>query len=356
MQVSLYDSFGQIPLAQNEWNALTQRSTTDTIFQTHQWANAWWKTFGERHKLLYLAVEDAGQLRGFAPLMTASTSVAGETLFFLADANSDYCDFTTNGNRYAVLDAVVGYFAREHTGWESITLHNVPEQSTTLAALTTLCAKHGLSTCLSQRVAAPRIDFNTDDHGFKLKYSVRRHCNRMERLGHVQFRILQDKKDLPRMLDTLYEQHIARYRYKGRRSLFENPLCRSFYATLASDLMDAGWLHFSELTLDDRTLAIHYGFEYNKVLTWYKPAFDIGHRQYSPGTVLIKHLIDYARDRQLDALDFTIGDEPFKERFSNAVNYNRNLYIYRNQPSARIHTLKDKAIMAAKHLLSAFGD
>lgn len=355
MQIRIYDNFSQIPLARDEWNALIHRSATTTIFQTHQWASAWWQIFGDRHKLLYMAVEDAGQIRGFAPLMAASTGGAGNALHFLADANSDYCDFASDGNRYAVLDTLVRYFAREHAGWDSLTLRNIPEQSPTLAALMTLCMKHGLWPHLSRRIAAPRIVFAPDDREFKLKYSVRRHCNRMERLGKVEFRILHDRRDLPRMLDALYEQHVGRYQLKGEHSLFENTQFRSFYALLANELMDAGWLHFSELLLDDQPIALHYGFKYNKVLTWYKPAFDITHRQYSPGTVLIKHLIDYASEHRLDALDFTIGNEPFKDRFSNAVNYNRNLTIYRNRPSAYFDAMKDKAFVAAKQIMTALG-
>lgn len=354
MRIAIHDSLDRIPLDRDGWNALVRHSPTNTVFQTHQWANAWWKTFGDRYKLRYLTLEHSGLLAGFAPLM-AVPGVTGDTLHFLADTNSDYCDFAAEGNRYACLDAVMGFLAHEHRDWDSLVLTNIPEQSPNLAALMTLCAKHGLWPRLSRRFAAPRIRFATDSPGFRLKYSVRRHCNRMERLGKVEFRIVQDKHELPRMLDTLYEQHIGRYRLKGQRSLFENALCRRFYANLSEELLDAGWLHFSELLLDGRTVATHFGFEYAKVLTWYKPAFDIAQRQYSPGTVLLKHLIDYALKHRLDALDFTIGDEPFKDRFSNTVCYNRNLTIYRSRSSVCCHTARDKIVSIAKRLIAHMG-
>lgn len=353
MQITIHDNFDHIPLQREAWNTLVQNSPTNTIFQTHQWANAWWKTFGERHKLRYLTIEEGGRTRGFAPLMTVPSAATGKTLHFLANTNSDYCDFASEGNQYAVLDNMVRFLAHEHRDWDCLILHNIPEQSPTLAALTTSCAKYGLWSRLSRRCVAPRIGFDSAGNGFNLKYSVRRHCNRMERLGKVEFHVLQDKRDLPRMLETLFAQHIGRYRHKGEPSLFENPLCRRFYSHLASELLDAGWLHFSELRLDDRPVASHFGFEYNKVLTWYKPAFDVAHRQYSPGTVLLKHLIDYARKHRLDALDFTIGDESFKERFSNTVHYNRNLTIYKSRSAVCCHAMRDKAVSTIKHLLNA---
>lgn len=354
MQIAIYDSFDRIPLERNDWNTLIRHSPTNTVFQTHQWANAWWKTFGGHYRLRYLSIEDGGRLSGFAPLM-AMPSTTGDTLHFLADANSDYCDFAAEGNRYAALDAVVKFLAYELRGWDSLVLHNLPEQSPNLAALMTLCAKHGLWPRLSRRFAAPRIRFDADGQDFRLKYSVRRHCNRMERIGRVEFRLVSEKRDLPRLLAILYEQHIARYRHKGERSLFENALSRQFYANLAEELLDAGWLHFSELLLDGRTIATHFGFVYDKVLTWYKPAFDIAHRQYSPGTVLLKHLIDYAGRHRLDALDFTVGDEPFKERFSNTVYYNRNLTIYRSRSSVCCHAIRDRTVSVVKRFLDTMG-
>lgn len=351
MKVRLHDDFTRLPLDPADWNALVQRGSVNTIFQTHQWANAWWRTFGDTHRLNYLVAEDNGKIQGFAPFM--GVPERGE-LHFLADTNSDYCDFAAGDNRYAILDAVVKFLVDQHPGWNSLTLRNIPERSTTLATLLTLCEKYRLYPRLSAPIVAPRIDFRQETSPFKLTYNMRRHDNRLERLGTVEYRVAQDRSELPAMLDALYAQHIGRYRDKGQHSLFESSTCRRFYATLADELLDTGWLHFSQLRLDGRPLATHFGFVYNKVLTWYKPAFDVAYSQYSPGTVLIKRLIDYAGAHDLDTLDFTIGNEPFKERFRNAVAYNRSLTIFRNRPSAYWHIAADRFGVAAAHLRNSF--
>lgn len=347
MQIRLHDDFNRLPLDRTDWNALVQRGSVNTIFQTHQWANAWWKTFGDDHRLVYLVAEDDGETRGFVPLMEVPK--CGE-LHLLSDVNSDYCDIVADRNRYAVLDGVLHFLIQEHPGWDSLVLRNIPERSSTLAALLTLCGKHGLHPRLSARIAAPHIDFRQGSRPFKLTYNMRRHSNRLERLGVVDYRVAQERAELPAMLDELYKQHIGRYREKGERSLFENTACRRFYATLADDLLDTGWLHFSQLRLDGRPLATHFGFVYNKVLTWYKPAFDVAYSRYSPGTVLIRRLIDYAGAHDLDTLDFTIGNEPFKERFRNAIAYNRTLTIFRNRSSAYWHVAKDRCTLATRHV------
>lgn len=350
MQLDVYDDFNAIPLTREHWNALSSRSATHTIFQTHEWASAWWKTFGDRHRFLCLAITEGTQTVALAPLMSGPAT--GKDWHFVADANSDYCDFAAEGNRYAALDRLLRFFARDFGDWNRLTLRNIPEQSTTLASLATLCEKYGLYLKLGARIAAPKVRLD-DAQGYAFKYSVRRHCNRLERLGTVEFRLAQDAQELPGMLDLLYRQHIARYREKGERSLFEEPRCRKFYEVLAYELLGTGWLHFSQLLLNGTPLAVHYGFEHNGILTWYKPAFDIGYGHFSPGTVLIRNLIDYAQQRRLQVVDFTIGDEEFKSRFSNAMAYNRSVIVFKDRRSAYLHGLTDRAIGVGKRTFSA---
>ena len=351
MQISLYDRFRDIPLTPDQWNGLHKGGAVGTVFQTYEWANAWWQAFGDRYRLLCLTLADDARVLGMAPLMSAKNA---KDWHFVADVNSDYCDFAAGSNRYSVIDRLLSFFVRDFRDWNRLSLRNIPEQSTTLATLATLSEKYGLGLQIGKRVAAPEIRFSDNPQEYRVKYSVRRHSNRLERLGKVEFRVLQDARELPKMLDLLYRQHRSRYRQKGMRSLFEDAGCRRFYEILAYELLDRGWLHFSQLLLNGTPLAVHYGFEYDRVLTWYKPAFDVDYRQYSPGTVLIKNLIGYAQHRRLQALDFTIGDEEFKSRFSNAVTYNRNVVLYRNRRLAPLQGLADRAANLRRKALSAF--
>lgn len=63
------------------------------------------------------------------------------------------------------------------------------------------------------------------------------------------------------------------------------------------------------------------------------------YRAYSPGTLMLKYLIEHAIKIKSEEVDFTIGDESFKSRFSNHVRYNQNLVIYRSKFICVILTL-----------------
>ena len=90
-------------------------------------------------------------------------------------------------------------------------------------------------------------------------------------------------------------------------------------------------VRFSCLTFNEIPIAYHFGFEYANKLIWYKPSFNIDFFSKSPGTVLLKFLIEYALEKNLDEFDFTIGDEKFKDRFSNKKGKNIQIEIYNSE-------------------------
>ena len=75
-------------------------------------------------------------------------------------------------------------------------------------------------------------------------------------------------------------------------------------------------------------MAFHFGFEFRGRLYWYKPSFDPGVARLSPGKVLLSYLISDALERGLKELDFTVGAEPFKARYTDTHRINSILRIF----------------------------
>jgi CelD/BcsL family acetyltransferase involved in cellulose biosynthesis len=61
------------------------------------------------------------------------------------------------------------------------------------------------------------------------------------------------------------------------------------------------------------------------------PTFSMPHARLSPGEVLLACLFRFCRDKQMQELDFTVGDEAFKARFSNVKRYNVRFEAFRNR-------------------------
>ncbi|MCK4585932.1 MAG: GNAT family N-acetyltransferase, partial [Gammaproteobacteria bacterium] len=132
-------------------------------------------------------------------------------------------------------------------------------------------------------------------------------------------------------------------------SLFLSERNKEFYRLLAKMLLPQKKLLFSVIKYNGTPLSYHFGFDYNSSLIWYKPSYSREYSKKSPGVLMIRYLINYALDNNRSELDFTIGDESFKKRFTNSERYNSTLIIYNKFTPYLV--LKFKILV--KHLLKS---
>lgn len=334
MHIEWFDQFQDIPLSRRQWNDLVSKNDTNTIFQTYEWFESWWNVLGKKHQLVFLAAYDLDTIVGFVPLMLVDNSYGKKSLHFAGDTNADYCDFVIDGNHMNIISEFMKYINTVITDWNTITLLNIPSQSITLACLQTICLEQDYNIAVKQRVKAPALVIDGRQKqvlALVNKYSVTRHLRKINENGGIEFINLNKKNQIMAYMDKFFEQHIERYRLKNMVSQFVNNDNRQLYIDLVEKLDHTGWLLFSVLLHKGEPIAFHFGFNYNNKLIWYKPTFSPLHRNYSPGTLMLKCLIEYAIEIKSQELDFTIGDEYFKSRFSNCVRYNQNVVIYRSK-------------------------
>jgi CelD/BcsL family acetyltransferase involved in cellulose biosynthesis len=166
----------------------------------------------------------------------------------------------------------------------------------------------------------------------------------------VEFRNCTSSEDVLLYLDVFFAQHITRRASTDTPSAFYDRRARTFVHELTRTLSAKGWLLFSVLLLDGVPVAMHFGFEYGGRITWYKPAFDVGYAEYSPGEVLMKHLLEYALERKVAELDFTIGAEPYKYRYANHTRANYALRAFRQWHDYQL----TRVVLNARRLVERF--
>jgi CelD/BcsL family acetyltransferase involved in cellulose biosynthesis len=143
-------------------------------------------------------------------------------------------------------------------------------------------------------------------------------------------------------VDRFFAQHIARWSDTATPSLFVDPRNQQFYRELARELSRRRWLLCTVVEFDDEPVAFHYGFDYNGAVLWYKPSFNRRYARMSPGLVLVRHLIGYAIQESRHELDFTIGDEPFKGRFTNTTRKTLRFRVFRDPLRFLYESVKQK--------------
>jgi CelD/BcsL family acetyltransferase involved in cellulose biosynthesis len=334
--VELIEQRSQIPLTATEWNELVARNETNSVFQTYQWFDAWWRTFGEAHQLFFLLLRREDRIVGFGALMLRRTRFGGRQLEFVGTGNADYQDFVVPEDKPAALHAICEFLRAHCSRWRCAWLSNVPSHSTTPFYLHEAGRRYGLHLVEEGRVRCPALQLSDRQAAEKLlkKYSLKRPLNWFSSRGEVRFNNLTSLDEIKDWLPVFFEQHAGRWHAVGRPSLFDTERQRAFYLALAAGLHSAGWLLFSVLEFNGQPIAFHFGFDYCGSLIWYKPSFDVRYSEHSPGLLLTRKIIEDGVQRSKRELDFTIGEESFKDRFANISRFNVTLSVYHSAPSA----------------------
>ena len=332
MRVELISDSTLLPLSKEEWNDLAGRSATSTPFQTYEWFISWWSVFGNSNTLLLLLVYRENRLVGLAPFMIVHNGNNKE-LRFISDTNADYCDFIVEEHdKKEFLITIVHYLVTKRSSWKSIYLRNIPQHSKTPSILQELLPGHNLfhTTTL---MPCPVLQFHREQSTppWQASKTLRRHFNFFNKSGELSFHIFTSSEEALQTIDSLFEQHIARWSSVQKASLFLDRRYQDFYKELLIQAMPTGWIFFSCLYFNKQSIAYHFGFDYNSKVIWYKPSFNISFHNRSPGKVLLKFLIEYCIQNQKEELDFTLGDEPFKRHYTNHVRFNSTMHIFDNK-------------------------
>ncbi|MES9827626.1 MAG: GNAT family N-acetyltransferase [Candidatus Thiodiazotropha sp.] len=346
MRIKHIVDVSDIPLSREEWNKLVLHNETNTIFQTFEWFLSWYKTFAINNDLCLLVVYENEAPIGFAPLVFSKNN-NNKTIQLAGYSNADYLDFVTPTKKQDVINLIIEYLTYNINDWDQIILNNIPCESSTSMLIYEACKRLNLKYLKKNPINCPYLHIQgRHDEVNKLlnKYSNKRPFNYFRKQGDLKYQVLT-KAETQKHLTTFISQHIRRWATTSSPSLFYNPLNKRFYDYLTEQLSDTGWLHFSVLELNETPISYHYGFDYDDKYYWYKPSFNVDYSTHSPGTLLIRYLIQTAMENERREFDFTIGNEPFKRRFANKVRHNTNLHIHR---SKRLYWIQNALFHAGK--------
>lgn len=296
-----------------DWDRLLAQSHTQTPFLHSSWLQAWSKIYGTCNPICFLSVLHCGEL-------VAATALYdyGSHIGFAGKTGADYGDVLVHtALTKPDVDCCLAYLFDEieaMRGTSRVILEKVPSGSVLMDYASD---EYGyflvprdifVTSGLSMSAADTRIN----------KKSLKRHSNRLHRIGEVSFTTHTQSQHILPLLDEFFDMHRRRWSKQGNSSIFSNEQSKQFYRALTKELTKSGILYFSVLRLDQRMIAAHFGYVFSNHFFWYKPAFEIELAKLSPGEVLLRELMLEMKSREIEYFDFTIGEEAFKARFATA--------------------------------------
>lgn len=350
LRASLHGRLDGTGIDRAAWDLLVAQSEGATVFQTYDWHQSWCDAFGrDGLEPMCVVVSRGVQPVGVAPFVLRAGAI--NEIRFIGDGRSDYCDIIASASdKRAVIQEALDAIERT-VRWDVLELNNVPAASATIDAMRQVSRAAGFHLSVDHHYVCPTLLIRGHEPSARRVYqknSLQRPYRALTRVGNVECRTLTTELEVARLLEAFFAQHVERWSRTRTPSLFEDRRNRHFYRALASRLSAHGWLHFAVVELDEAPIAFHFGFDFADTLTWYKPSFKIELASLSPGMVLLRHLIGESIEQGRKELDFTIGDEAFKRRFTNSVRRTVRLRMFRNPSPLTLARSKRAVIDMAK--------
>ena len=148
----------------------------------------------------------------------------------------------------------------------------------------------------------------------KLRADSRRQRSRLEALGELSFVVAADTKNKRDIIQQMIKQKSRRYTDTGVWNMLQVLENRCFYEKLANISNDFFKIHCSGLYVDDKLVASHVGFFSQSTFYYLMPAHEADDWvKYSPGRLLLEHLLEWSIQNKLRIFDFTVGGEQYKK-------------------------------------------
>ncbi len=284
----------------------------DCIFVLPPWLEIWWKEFGAAGDLYLCAVREGGAVIGIAPLLLKDEAAS----LIGSDDVCDCLDFVVvPGMEDDFFNIILDDLSAK--GLKVLNLGPLRPNSTVLTHLLDIARGRGYEVSCEAEDVSLELDLPpTWDHYLgmlnqKQRHEVRRKLRRMREKGEVNYRIIDDSRDLPGAIDIFLELF---RKGKAEKAFFMNAKRESFFRSLATAMAQAKLLRLGILELEALPIAVVMCFDYNNTIYLYNSSYDPRYGSLSVGVISKIFSIRESIERGRATFDFLKGAEDYKYR------------------------------------------
>jgi CelD/BcsL family acetyltransferase involved in cellulose biosynthesis len=335
---------------ESEWNATVDRAGVSHPFLGHEWLRTWWESFGAAARLHIVIVRSGGRIQAIAPLMRETGRMYGvpvRRLRLLENGHTPRADFIVVERPEESYRAIWRALVDADEPWDVLQLSQIPKESPTLAAMSTLAAESGHATGMWHSDDSPYLPIGQTWDAYaatlspKFRQNLRNRLTRVSQLGHPALEVLEDRAAIRDACGDAFRLEASTWKHAEGTSIESEPATRRFYAELAERAADRGWLRLLFLTVEGRRIATAYSACYQDRLLFLKTGYDPAFAKCSPFKVLASLAVRHAFDEGLVEVDFLGDDEPWKLEWTRATRSHEYLFIFGRTARARlVHPLK----------------
>ena len=296
-----------------DWTGLVASDPSGTFFHTPAYLKLWWEEFGDG-RLVVALVHDEGR-----PVAACCLQVEDGLLTFLG--GFDVTDYMGPVGLPGVEDRAAKELLAtlaDEVEWARADLRGIPIESPWFGALEAAAAAQGLSVEPGEDGVCPVLPLpaSYDAYLAGLPAKLRHEIRRKERRLRAEFGDYVVEFCGPDRLPEFYDRFLELHRQSpGPKGKFMHAGMEIFFRRLGEAFIADHIFHLGFIEVEGVRAAGFIGFAYKDTFLLYNSAFDRGFAHFSPGMVLIAHMIERAIGERRHTFDLLKGDLDYKYRF-----------------------------------------
>ena len=334
------------------WNEVLDKSNDNNVYLTWEYLSTYWKHFGKNRKLRILCLEDGTHIIGMAPLRQQRLKLAGPVGYELIEPlayrglmpeGADYTGIILTERETECLHSLFNYLANDGS-WDFMYLMDVQGTSTIPSLLNQMSNSIPFRFETGKGAICPYMllpnspDALMKSFGPRVRKNLRRQLRNLQSDFHsVELKKYNALGSVQETMESFFELHQKSCKNRGLPGVFATQEVRNFYTDVARQFADNGWLALYFLTVDDRSVAAYYCFEYSNKMLYALSGFDPDYSSYSVGNLLLLKIIEKSIAKGLGELDFLKGDEAYKFRWTSSYRQNLKITFVNNKFTSNLY-------------------
>jgi CelD/BcsL family acetyltransferase involved in cellulose biosynthesis len=337
MQFSLYDYFPQE--LKKDWDALLEVSISKVPFLKFDYLQNWWSTRGGGEwpsdaKLAIITACEGDELVGVAPFFITKMDGKNQVMFLGSVEISDYLDFivrVSHAKKFCteLMQYIVNKVVPEYE-ISKIDLFNLPQDSPTILTIEKITCERKFIVTVEKIQPSPYVPLPGDWETYicaldkKQRHEIRRKMRRaVESDIPAEMYITSD----PDRLEQDIETFLTLMAFDPDKAEFLTEVMRSQMKQTMRWAFESGILQLAFLKIGTEMAAAYLDFVlFNRVWV-YNSGLDRRFLEYSPGWVLLGHLLQLANEHKIAEFDFMRGNEDYKYKFGGLDRYVMRLTV-----------------------------
>lgn len=341
------------------WNGLVTR-VNGTVFFRHEWFEAAWAWRKEDSKLFILVARTKNKIVGILPLIQTlkrDRFLNLRGLEFLTVPDTQICDLIVDQeNRKSIVEAFCDALHQSSFAWDQLHLRYLCETSIALQAFKSgmekrrhVCVTNAQGPNLFVKLAGSWEDYYIT-RSRSLKKANNLAGNRLKKTGTIEIQWFSSPGSGEASIQTALDESIDISRRSWKQST-GNSLDHSgpmqFIKTLTTHAARNGWLSLWLLSVDGKALAMEYQLLEGGNVYALRADFDASCEETSPGSHLMRTLLETLFARGLHKYYMGPGENAYKTRWTDESDTLYQLVVHGTTWRGRLAHLLDDSLKPA---------